>query len=312
MKRNTVSKVVMALRAPVELIDDYLEGKRLAGVTQFTLDNQKSTLNRFFRDCAGVDGQKQWEKAVCSYLLNKRNSYFNKELDTLRQFWDYCVEEQVISKNPCQGIHFRPHASRIVDHSQGTVRKLLKMPDRTTFAGLRDYTLMLLILDTGIRPQEALRLKVTDIRFQDKNVLVREEYAKTRKARYLPLSISTIHALKRLIESRHSAWKDECPVFCSFSGKPLETRELQDRFRIYAKKIGASITPYQLRHVFALGFVRNGGDPFTLQAIMGHTKLDQTRNYINLVKLDIMTAHEKATPLGQFMDESRRVGGIRV
>ena len=64
-------------------------------------------------------------------------------------------------------------------------------------------------------------------------------------------------------------------------------------------------------HIFALGFIKNGGDPFTLQRIMGHTRLDQTRAYINLIRIDLVNNHTKSTPLNQFLREENRVTKIR-
>ncbi|MCL6558201.1 MAG: site-specific integrase, partial [Firmicutes bacterium] len=69
----------------------------------------------------------------------------------------------------------------------GLLKKLLDMPDQTTFSGLRDYALLLLQLDTGIRPKEALSLEVSDINLQACEVYVRAETAKTRIARTLPI-----------------------------------------------------------------------------------------------------------------------------
>ncbi|WP_207744497.1 tyrosine-type recombinase/integrase [Desulfallas sp. Bu1-1] len=95
------------------------------------------------------------------------------------------------------------------------------MPNKKTFAGLRDYALILLILDTGIRPKEAFSLLVSDINLRNLNVVIRAENAKTRVSRTMPVMPATAQVIRDLIAARHPAWKDSVPVFCTADGTPL-------------------------------------------------------------------------------------------
>ncbi|WP_372237770.1 tyrosine-type recombinase/integrase [Paenibacillus sp. P46E] len=58
--------------------------------------------------------------------------------------------------------------------------KLLSLPKRDTFVGLRDYALILLTLDTGIRPKEALSLIIPDFNAHSQEIYITSEKAKTR------------------------------------------------------------------------------------------------------------------------------------
>ena len=311
-KRDLVVTLCEEYLEPDKLVGDYLRYKELSGCSKFTIENQRSTLRRYMTlYMSSINNLKEQRESIMQYLKNKKSAYFNKELDTLRQFWRYYYKHIDKEEDPCAGISFKPHPSRIVDIDFEIVKKLLKTPNQKTFTGLRDYTFMLLMLDTGIRPQEALRLKIVDIGLNEKTIYVREEYSKTRQARHLPASNQSILYLRRLIAVRHINWSKNAPVFCTFSGENLSSAHVQDRFRWYSKQIGCSVTPYQLRHIFALGFIKNGGDPFTLQRIMGHTRLEQTRTYINLVRIDLTNGHMKATPLNQFLKEEHRIISIK-
>ena len=296
---------------PFSLMEDYLIIKQ-SEVTHFTISSHRSALRNFLAEYKGnIKDVKKLKQGVTLFLIDKNSSYYNKLLQALRQFFDYCIGEGVLKENPCIGLKFKHSNVRIVEHSVEVIKALIDSPDKSTFAGLRDYTFILTMLDNGIRPNELLQLQLLDIDFINKQMIIREEYSKTRQLRILPLSIQTVNAIKKLIQARHEAWGNDAPIFCSFSGYRLTSHNFQEGFRKYARKIGVAITPYHLRHTFALWFIRNGGNVFALQKIMGHSKLDMTQVYVNLVQADIKGQHEKATPLNNLFNHNRTVGKIK-
>ena len=231
------------------------------------------------------------------FLADKKAGYYNKLLQALRQFFAYCVIEGICKSDPTEGMKYRRESSRIVDHSEKTIKALLSLPDCSTFSGLRNYTFMLAMLDTGIRPNELLQIRMNDINLEECQLIVREEYSKTRTMRVLPFSPLVAQYIRKLINARHPDWSDDTPIFCSFSGNPMSSHNFQEQFKQYSEKLGVNITPYHLRHVFALLFIRNGGSPFTLQKMLGHTKMQTTLIYVNLAESDIRENHSKATPI---------------
>ncbi len=106
---------------------------------------------------------------------------------------------------------------------------------------------------------------------------VRSTVSKTRTRRTLFLNRPTIKALTDYISVRPPEWED-LPIFCTWEGRPFTPYAWGQRIRdAYEERLGVRITPYMLRHAFALGFLRNEGNIFALQRIMGHTSLEMTR-----------------------------------
>lgn len=296
---------------PLRLMEEFLLYKKLKGISKYTMSSYKSAITNFLNGYKGnIQDEKKVKHSVEMFLLGRNNGYYNKLLQALRQYFDYCIGEGVIKSNPCESLRHKRESTRIVQHDIETIKRLLLLPDKTTFAGLRDYTLMLLMLDTGIRPSEALRLTLNDMDFINRQVYVRAQYSKTKQPRDLPISIQTLIFIKKVIESRHEDWAKNTPVFCSFSGNELSTHNLQEKFKGYSKKLGVSITPYHLRHTFALWFLRNGGNVFALQKMMGHSKLDMTQTYVSLVQADITNNHAKASPINSLLAVQKRLGKI--
>ncbi|WP_346356284.1 site-specific integrase [Azotosporobacter soli] len=275
---------------------------REAEVSKFTVGSIRNTLKQFLAFCDGTVAEKGLKLKVLQFLAGKGNEHYNKQLQAIRGFFRYCVEEGQLSDDPCISVKYKPHTSRIVQHNEEVIRRLLDAPNKATWAGLRDYTAMVLFLDTGVRPNELVQIKLGDFDFGNGYLYLRESITKTRQKRTVPLSPICVSSIKRLIHCRHKEWDSEY-VFCSWRGEEITTGELRDRFRNYSKEIGTNITPYHLRHTFALYFLRNSSKTgvFALQKIMGHSKLEQTRNYVSLLEADIQQAHQTASPISNML-----------
>jgi site-specific recombinase XerD len=141
--------------------------------------------------------------------------------------------------------------TRIVNIDEDALGKLVSAPNLNTFAGIRDYALILLQLDTGIRPKEALTLIETDVCFNPMLVNIKAANSKTKNTRSLPISPITAQAIKKLLSFKHELWRTDL-VFCTFDGKPVDRRNWSRRLAYYSKKINTKIRPYDLRHSFAL------------------------------------------------------------
>ncbi len=64
---------------------------------------------------------------------------------------------------------------------------------------------------------------------------------------------------------------------------------------------GVRVSPHTLRHTCATQYIRNGGDPFSLQQILGHSTLEMVRNYVNLASRDVYDAHRRFSPMDRLL-----------
>jgi len=229
----------------------------------------------------------------------------------LKQFFTWCMREGIITENPLAGFRKRKDSGRVVNLDTETLQRLLTLPDKRTFAGLRDYALILLTLDTGIRPKEAFSLLPCDINLRSLEVYVRADVAKTRVARTLHISPVTAEAIRKLLAARHPSWKDTVPVFCTCEGRPMGRHSWGGRMEIYSRQLGVKIRPYDLRHAFALQFLRNGGHALALQKILGHADLTMTKRYVALTQEDVKQQHALASPLNTLLPKKNRVRKIK-
>lgn len=189
--------------------------------------------------------------------------------------------------------------------NQEVISELFSLPDQSTFGGLRDYALLVLTMDEGIRPGEAAGLKLKDLNLPSLEVNIPAEIAKTRVSRTLPISTVTTEALRKLIRARHAEWGENVPLFCTENGTVLN--RFAWRMRRYSQKLGSSVQPYDLRHTFAVMYLRHGGNVFSLQRTLGHTTLAMTKRYVALSESDLYQQHAVASPINTLVPKKNRV-----
>ncbi len=293
-----------------EALQEFLFKKQAEGVSERTLKDYRSHVSRFFSQYPEAWPDKL-KLAVLEYMAQPKSpAYFNLCLIYLRAFFQYCLQEGYITSNPLAGFKRKKVADRFVNLDIDTLKALLELPNKKTYTGMRDYTLILLTLDTGIRPSEALSLKVEDFNLQAATVTVRGEIAKTRTPRTLPLSPATVEAVKKLINSRPPEWK-EAPLFCSQDGQPMKETSWANRVAMYGRKLGVKLRAYDLRHVCATEYLRGGGNIHGLRILLGHTGLEMAKKYVHFADSDIREEHRQASVVNKLITPRKRVRGLK-
>jgi site-specific recombinase XerD len=232
----------------------------------------------------------------------------NCYLRAVRAFWGWLIAEEIIDVNPFDKVKVPRAPKKLIqpfDWEQ--VRSLLGAVDPGTPEGFRDQALMMTFLDTGMRASE-----LTDLRLEDANVPQR--YLKVRgkggRERFVPIGALVQKNLIRYIGQYRPSpchpFVDN--VFLTRSGAPLTVNRVEAIVEKYAAKAGLTgvrASPHTFRHTFAIFYLRNGGDVFTLQRILGHETLDMVRNYVNLARHDIQEAHLRYSPADRMLGPRR-------
>ncbi|PTQ50877.1 MAG: site-specific recombinase XerD [Brockia lithotrophica] len=282
-----------------EALAEFLLHKRAEGIREETLRGYERHVKQFFnRYPRAWEDMSALRQSAFEWLSEPvKPATYNLRLVYVRAFLKWCREQGYVDDNPLQKFKRRKADPRIVELSEETLRELLQLPDQKTFSGLRDYALLLLTLDTGIRPNEAFQLLPEDFDFRTLSVHIRAEVSKTKTLRVLPISPQTAQAVRKLLKAHHPDWNAKTPVFCTFDGRPLNRYTWNERLNMYSERLGVKIRPYDLRHAFALLFLRQGGHAFALQRILGHADMSMTKRYVALTQEDLKNIHAVATPL---------------
>lgn len=292
-----------------KVAEQFLIFKEAQGCADSTLELYKWQFKKFFEAVADDDIEAGTMKYF-SALRGQAPTTYNIALRCMKCFFRWCQSRGLIEELPTKDLKQRRDEPKIRNIPLDIILKLLKQPDRKTFAGLRDYGLMLLQLDTGIRPGEAVQLLPEHFNLKAREVLIPAQIAKARYSRTLPFSFHTLDVVQQLLLARPDDWGPEVPVFASTRGEQISRVAYGRRMQKYSEDIGERITPYDLRHTFALEYLRNGGDVFSLQRMMGHANLEMTKRYVALAQADIKQIHGQASPVNKLLNKRTRVGKL--
>lgn len=225
----------------------------------------------------------------------------------IRAFYNWASDSDILSI-PRPDLKLpRPEyeSPQIIPFAQEEVQRLLQASQFTQVrAGNRSYkikrpnadrdkAIIMILLDTGIRLGELHRLRLGDVSLENGEVYIRP-YRDGRKshARTVHMGARTKQVVWKYVAKQQSAPDQSQPLI---DLQPASIRTLINRIGANAKVLHCH--PHRFRHTFAISYLRNGGDVFTLQKLMGHRTIQMTLKYVALAQVDIANAHQRASPV---------------
>lgn len=253
------------------------------------------------------DVEKIKEDEVQRYITSKAGICSHSTIRTtfivLRALFKELARRGVIPFNPmecmkCPKVPKKP----IKAFTKGEINEILATYDKSSFVGLRNYTIMMLLFGTGARRAELLQIRIEDIVLETRQINIT---GKGGKVRCVPIGDVLTRAILYYLRKRKEYIKenqlyDSGYFIINNKGEHLNKGTLEGIFlklRDNNKAWAARVSAHTWRHTFAKMFLLNGGDVFTLQKILGHEDIKSTRIYVNLTDIEIKTQNDKYNPL---------------
>ena len=183
--------------------------------------------------------------------------------------------------------------------------QLLKAIDKYTPLGARNYTILLLLIDTGLRISELTRIKMTDITLTQGYIKV---IGKGQKERLVPFYTRTKKELIRYIKLYRPSLCgiDSSYLFPTKDGDNISVNCGQQMIKRLASKAGlknVKCHPHIFRHTCATMLRARGCSPEILQLIMGHESFQTTQKYLHPQPQDLRKQHIKYSPVADLFKE---------
>ena len=316
-------------------VDGFLLSKRVAGCSPNTLRNYRHNLRRFEtylqNDPALEDIRVVDIRQFLDHLLGtefdpagfgnrkkiKLSAKTVRNVHTcLSSLWTWAIQEGYADRHIVRAVQApKPEPPVIEPFTQEQIKALLDAtrysrpwstsPDTQTELPkelrLRDRALILCLLDTGMRATELGRLTVGDLDLESGSVKVRgkgRRNAGQGKSRVVYLGTRARKAMWQYLAEREALRKADLPLFTTRDGGLINRNHLRTHLVRVGKRAGVDDSyPHRFRHTFAINYLRNGGDVYTLENLLGHTSLEMVKRYLALAQADAQTAHRRASPV---------------
>jgi len=265
----------------------------------------KWLLDFYQQDISLLDAKLNDIQAFREYLskrLRQRPSSINRRLQSVKHFYAWALQIGIISEDHAKNIHFarRSAPTKPQALTKKEVHALLTSAGRSSHnLEVRNYALIQLLVQTGMRVGEVAALRIGDITIYERTGSVRIVDGKGNKQREIPLNSTVRRALKAYLQQRLSNGANESnPVFISKRGTPVPIRSLQkvvesvaDRAHIDRIKVGC----HTLRHTFATQYLQaNPGQLVELAMLLGHDSINTTAIYTKASKEKLAQAVENS------------------
>ncbi|MTI49971.1 MAG: hypothetical protein FH761_19275 [Firmicutes bacterium] len=296
-------------------LDLFLMDQELRGNTKKTIFNYERFITYFINFTGSdklVSDIELMDLKKYQLFLNNKDKEYNFDTDKtgklskttiqsyirqLRSFLNWLYEESYIDFDLTKKFKLPKAPKKIpLILSEEEIEVLYNSINDKTEFGLRNKCIISLMLDSGLRRDEAISLDVQNVMFTQNLIKIT---GKGEKDRIVPLGLYT----KKLIYKYLNGYRPmpDYPtdrIFLSSNKTPVSEDAVKMFMYRLKKKTGIKrLKPHLLRHTFATRYLMNGGDAFSLQIILGHTSLEMTRKYSHLASAYTVKNFKKLSTL---------------
>ncbi|MDA2255143.1 tyrosine-type recombinase/integrase [Bacillus cereus group sp. MYBK163-2] len=293
-------------------IKEFLDDRELRNLSFHTVKSYKGILRQFESFCVDkrlFDTHKITTKIAkeflvyCKYELKNSVSTINAKTRTLKIFFRYLEEEEIAEENPFKKIKFSKEDLVMDVLSDQQVKKVLDYFDRGYFKGsnfalMRNRMVIILLISTGLRREELVNLKWSDVDMKNRTIMT---YGKKRSVATIPYTRKLQKELaeyKTFLEFYFEEEEEIVYVFPDKTNRQLSTEAISTLFKRLKKDLKMDgLTCHAFRRYFASKCLKMGMDSLNLQRLMRHETLQMTDRYVKLYGHALHGVNDKYNPL---------------
>lgn len=283
---------------------EYLKYQR--NYSDFTCNNYNKDLNEYnsFILSNKINYKNMDYNEAKEYViyLNKKNdakSTISRKLSSLRTFYKYLVLNNKVESNPFLLVSSPKKEKRIPKFiNYNNMEEILNVPNIKTKEGQRERVILEVLYASGVRVSELVNIKLKDIDFSNKNILI---FGKGSKERLVSFGDYALEYINLYLKEGRNLLLDGVKSDYLIVGKKSEkltTRRVEQIIDDIIKRtsIKLNITPHMFRHTFATHLLDNGCDLLVVQELLGHASLSSTEIYTHVSNEHLREVYLKCHP----------------
>jgi len=221
----------------------------------------------------------------------------NRKLSSIQSFFSFLIKEGIQESNPAKSVQ-RPKTS---SHLPSVMRseQIEQLFDPEQFSkdlqGKRDYALLSVLYACGLRRDELINLKISDIDFHVGQLKV---LGKRNKERIVPIAPQLAQVLTNYIEERKALETSEPYLFLTSKAQKIYPSLVYDIVKNYLSKVTTmkKRSPHVLRHTFATHLLNEGANLQSIKELLGHASLATTQVYTHTSLEKLKDVYNQAHP----------------
>jgi len=300
----TLARYTYALKVMMQLLESLCQVTDLEQVTVFHLREcmqhlMTAPILSKKRNRPPENGKTLAASSVCGFIR------------VWKVFFNWCVKEELIEKSPAARLEYPKVEKKVKPaFADEQLQTMIDSLDLSTEQGFRDYIVLLLLTDTGLRRSEVASLRVEDVQADYVRVV-----GKGRKERRVGISPELSMLLWKYVNKyRHPLHPDEPVLFLATgrgnAGLPFGRGGMGGLMARLKKTTGIDdvrLSAHTFRHTFAKMYLEEGGDLFSLSRELGHSDIKTTQRYLEDFSSDnARKHHNEFSPLNRLKVRTRR------
>lgn len=296
-------------------VKEFIDDRKLMNLSKHTISGYTVQFNDFEKFCIERREKENIEEIttgdVKSFLLRcqeERNNNpvsINTKIKNLKALFNFLVQEDIISgsRNPMDNVKKQKTDTKIDVFTEEHIKQMLSYYRRLkgrdkNFWAVRDYTIIMVLLGSGMRLGELCNIKWSNVNFKTNTLIL---YGKNRRQESVPLHEEM---RKELLSYREYCIKEFGElsqfVFVTRENTPLTSNGVKMIFKRLKEVMNfkdVRLSAHTFRHTFAHEYLMNGGDVFSLQRMLRHSSLKMTEKYLALWGNALKEQNDKFNPL---------------
>jgi site-specific recombinase XerD len=216
----------------------------------------------------------------------------------LKAFSTWLYEEEYTNLNRLRNLKLPKATTKIMGPLKPEeIKKVVSIINRKSYSGERNHAVLVTLLDTGLRASEVAGITLNNLNLREGYIRIN---GKGDKERIVPIGKFVRMELMHYVEKiRPQAYGSDCNnLFLSQRGKPMTLNTVKMVFSKLARSSGVNrLHAHLCRHTFAVNYLLNGGDIFSLREILGHSTLEMVNHYLHFTSSQITEQHHKFSPM---------------
>lgn len=283
-----------------ELLEEYLMECQIKGYSKLTVKHTGLNIKKFINETGLSEVELVKPAHIKQYIVKRQESgiksvTINTQLKHIRCMYKYAISEGIISSSPFDRISFLKEQKQMIKtYSVEDIKKIIDFFNGKDFLDIRNKTIMMTFIETGIRSSELRNITIDDI-FEDSIRII----GKGNKVRFVAISLPLRKQLIRYQRARNSVLGDKnCEwYFISKAGKYLKAGAMKHIIeKLYVLNLPIQPTFHNFRRFYAQQMLGHT-DLYTVSRLLGHSDIMTTQLYVHSTEDKVIINRGMNSPL---------------